>query len=231
MNGGASNVTPQVDPAAAAKVIDIPEFDIRVGTVFCWQVHFHRFWQDLADQKCNLVVHPIKFAPRAWYKKGTNPAGQPTRIGFQQNKGSECAEDDALGWIRRLKFESEFKELPIAVTCNTWNGGEKYLALVGWVDETCQRTNLENLPSTAETERVIVTTYDPGLYDELEHLSLAVYKRFIDVWPALSTGIMRRKAVRIEQRAQSGRSAAKLEYKRAKLKAEAETEAQASIFD
>jgi hypothetical protein len=234
VNSGASNVTPEVDPVKAARVIELPLLGIRVGTVFCWQVFFNRFWQDLADQKCSLVVHPIKFAPRSWYKKGLTPTGQPTRVGFTQNKGSELPEDDALGWIRKLKAESEFKDLPIAVTCNTWDGGEKYLALVGWVDETTKRTDLHHLPSIAAMEKVVVTEYDPELYDKLEHLSMADYKQFIDVYPVLMKGTMRRKATRIERRALSGRSAVKLEQTKAKLKALAETDTQripAGIFD
>jgi len=207
---GASGITPEINYERACRVIEIPELGIRVGTVFCWQVFFNRFWQDLADQKCSLVVHPIKFAPRAWYERGKTPEGRHTRIGFN-HKGSEKPADDPLGWIRKLRYESEFKQMPIAVTCNTWSAGEKYLALVGWVDETCQRTDLYNLPSVGETEKVVVTIYDPTLYDKLEHLSLANYNEFIDVYPTLMKGNMRRKAVRIEQRARDGRAATRLE--------------------
>lgn len=211
LNGGASNITPETDPSRAAKLIEIPELGLRVGTVFCWQVFFNRFWQELSDLNCNLVVHPIKFAPRAWYEKGINPQGQPTRIGFKQGTESKDGETDSLGWIRKLKYESEFKQLPIAVTCNTWNGGGQYLALVGWVDETCGRTLLQNFPSTPENEAVQVTTYNPTLYGEkLEHLSMANYKEFIEVFPTLMKGAMRRKAVRIENRAHNGRTRDKL---------------------
>jgi hypothetical protein len=139
-----------------------------------------------------------------------NPAGQPTRIGFAQNKESENPEDDSLGWIRKLKFESEFKELPIAVTCNTWAAGKKYLALVGWVDETTKTTKLQHIPSTAEAECVQVTTYDPTLYAELAHLSLGVYARFKEHWAELMTGTMRRKAMRIEARTRAGQTEQKL---------------------
>ncbi len=110
-----------------------------------------------------------------------------------------------------IEFESEFKQLPIAVTCNSWDGGEKFLALVGWVDETTRHTDLHHLPSTAEVEKVVVTSYDPTLYAELEHLSLGVYGRFKPDWKPLMAGTMRRKAVRIEQRVRDGRAATRLE--------------------
>jgi predicted amidohydrolase len=209
--GGASGITPETDYQRAVKVIEIPSLGIRVGTVFCWQVYFSQFWQDLALQACNLVAHPIKFAPRAWYKKGQNAAGEHTRVGFMHNKGSDTPENDALGWIRKLKYESEFKELPIAVSCNTWNGGEKYLALAGWVDEVTSKTNLVHLPSTPQTDHVIVTEYDPSLFAVLDHLNDSHYKDFKDDWGALTSKIMMRKAIRLERQARNGKAAVKLE--------------------
>ena len=211
IRNGASKVTPETDFDRASRVIELPLLGLRIGTVFCWQVFFNEFWSALRRNRCNLVVHPIKFAPRAWYKKGTNPAGENTRIGFTQNSGSDKPEDDSLGWIRKLKYESEFKELPIAVTCNTWDGGAKYLALSGFVDEVRQKTLLFDTPSVASSEHVYVHEYDPTLYDELDHLSLEVYSRFKDDWPALMQGTMRRKAVRLEQRTCDGRTKESLE--------------------
>jgi hypothetical protein len=210
INGGASQVTPETDLERAASVIALPELGIRVGTIFCWQIFFNDFFTLLRRNKCNLAVNCIKFSPRSWYKKDKDAAGFFTRVGFAQETCSSNAADDSLGWIDKLKFESRYKEFPIAVTCNTWNGGTKYLALVGWVDEVTGHTKLENLPSTAETERVIVTEYDPTLYDELEHLSLGVYARFKGDWAQLMKGTMRRKAMRIEQRAKSGKTAEQL---------------------
>jgi Carbon-nitrogen hydrolase len=208
--GGASGITAESDYQRAVKLIEIPALGLRVGTVFCWQVFFRQFWNDLSAQSCNLVVHPVKFAPRAWYQKGIDPAGKFTRTGFTQNKGSELPEDDTLGWIRKLKYESEFKQLPIAVTCNTWDGGEKYLALVGWVDEVTHRTNLFHLPSIATTEKVVVTEYDPGLYEILMDWNDGYYGRFKDVFGAVSEKIMMRKALKIERKAQEGHAKAGL---------------------
>jgi Carbon-nitrogen hydrolase len=208
--GGASGITPETSYERAVKVIEIPKLGLRVGTVFCWQVFFVDFWNDLMRQGCNLVAHPIKFAPRAWYKKGQNAANENTRIGFTQNKGSEKPEDDTLGWIRKLMFESEFKQMPIAVTCNTWNGGEQFLALVGWVDEVTRTTNLLHLPSVAETDQIVVTEYDPALYDALPNWNKQMYAQFKKEYETVAEKTMMRKAIRLERQARDGRAAEKL---------------------
>jgi hypothetical protein len=213
LTNGASELTPEADYERASGVIEIPELGVRVGTVFCWQVFFVDFWARLMEQRCSLVVHPIKFAPRAWYKKDRNLEGKETRIGFSQNSGSDLPEDDSLGWIRKLKYESEFKQLPIAVSCNTWNGGAKYLALAGWVDEVTGKTNLAHLPSTAETERVIVTTYDPALYDSLPNWNQSMYRDFKEVFEVVAAKTMMRKAIRAEKKARSGATAGQLNKK------------------
>lgn len=209
--GGASKITPETSYDEAVKLIHIPELGLHIGTVFCWQVFFTQFWHDLAKQNANLVVHPIKFAPRAWYKKGKNSEGDFTRVGFTQNKGSELPEDDTLGWIRKLKYESEFKMLPIAVTCNTWDGGEKYLALAGFVDEVTHKTSLHHIPSTAFANLVSVTTYDPALFSALPNWNDADYGPYKEEFPAISAKIMMRKAMKIERNTIAGKSEAKLE--------------------
>jgi hypothetical protein len=208
LTNGASHITPETDAARAAKPVEIPELGLRVGTVFCWQVFFIDLWNDYWRAGVNLVVHPIKFSPRSWYQKGQNPEGEETRIGFTQASGSDDPKSDALGWIRKLKHESEFKQVPIAVTCNTWSAGEKYLALVGWVDEVMHHTNLENLPSTAETEKVIVTEYDPSIFDELPHFHKGLYGRFEDKddFQRIQEKTMMRKSQRIEARTREGRT-------------------------
>ncbi len=216
LRNGASKVTPETDFDRAATVIHLPLLDIHVGTVFCWQVYFNEFWTMLEAQKCSLVVHPIKFAPRAWYKKGQNPAGENTRIGFTQESGSDDPESDALGWIRKLAYESEFKQLAIAVTCNAWDGGPKFLAMSGFIEKTTGRCELNHPKSVPETDLVNVHEYDPTLYDVLEHLSLANYAQFKGKWQPLMQGTMRRKSVRIEQRALDGRTAAAVEKYQAK---------------
>lgn len=207
---GASHITPETSYERACRVIEIPELGIRVGTVFCWQVFFVDFWNDLMRKGCTLVAHPIKFAPRAWYDKATNEAGEHCRVGFKQNPGSDDPNDDSLGWIKKLRYESEFKQLPIAVSCNTWAAGARYLALCGWVDEVTGRTNLVNLPSTAETERVIVTEYDPALFDALPNWNDSCYKDFKQDFERVASKTMMRKAIRAEQRATNGKTAASL---------------------
>jgi hypothetical protein len=208
---GASQVTPEVDYKRAVTPVEIPALGLRIGTVFCWQVFFMDIWRDYARKRINLCVHPIKFAPRAWYTKGLNSEGKPTRTGFTQHKGSVKPEDDALGWIRKLKFESEFKEIPIACTCNTWDGGEKFLALVGWVDEATHKTHLFHLPSTAETEKIVVTEFDPAMFDALPNFPFGYKPRYSsEDFKALAGKKMMRKALRIERKAQEGKLAAKL---------------------
>jgi hypothetical protein len=211
LTNGASNVTPETNYDRAWKVIELPELGIRVSTVFCWQVFFVDFWAHLMRQGCSLVVHPIKFAPRAWYKKKLNSDGKPTRVGFTQNKGSDDPNSDPLGWIRKLQYESEYKQLPIAVSCNTWDGGAKFLAMAGWIDEVTHKTNLFHLPSTAETEKVVVTEYDPALFDALPTWHKGMYRLYKEDYAAVEEKKMMRKAIRVEQRAQDGRTVARLE--------------------
>jgi predicted amidohydrolase len=210
MTNGASKVTPEIDAARAATPILLPALELRVGTVFCWQVFFVDLWNDLMRNGCTLVVHPMKFAPRAWYQKGQNAAGEETRTGFTQGEGSDDPESDPLGWIRKLKYESEFKQLPIAVTCNTWAGGEKFLALVGWVDEVTHRTNLLNVPSIASNEAVVVTQFNPELFDNLKQWHRGLYGKFKDDFVAVSKKTMMRKAMRIEARTRAGQTEEKL---------------------
>lgn len=210
LTNGASEITPEINYERATTVIEIADLGIRVGTVFCWQVFFVDFWAHLMRQRCSLVVHPIKFAPRAWYQKGADSDGRPTRTGFQQNGGSDDPNSDPLGWIRKLKYESEFKQFPIAVSCNTWDGGKQYLALAGWVDEVTHKTNLFHLPSILETEKVIVTEYDPTLFDALPTWHKGLYGQYKSDFNAIEEKKMMMKAVRVEQRAQDGRTVTKL---------------------
>lgn len=195
---GASHITPETEYARAVNPIVMEDLGLRIGTVFCWQVFFVDFWNDLMRAGTNLVVHPIKFAPRAWYKKGQDANGENVRTGFTQNKGSDKADDDSLGWIRKLMFESEFKQLPIAVTCNTWAGGEQFLALSGFINEVAHNTTLFHTPSTAEAERVDVFEHKPELFAELATWSAGSYARFKDEFQAIAEKTMMRKAIKIE---------------------------------
>jgi hypothetical protein len=209
---GASQITPEADYKRAARPIEIPELGLRVGTVFCWQVFFIDLWNDYSRAHVNLVVHPIKFSPRSWYDKGRNPQGQETRIGFKQDKNGNDVNSDTLGWIKKLRYESEFKQIPIAVTCNTWSAGEKYLALVGWVDEVTCHTNLKNLPSVAETETVMVTEYDPTIFADLAGFGQHMYARFANKedFRRIAEKTMMRKAQRLEAQARNGRTETKV---------------------
>lgn len=195
---GASHITPETDYVRAVTPVVMEDLGLRIGTVFCWQVFFVDFWNDLMRSGTNLVVHPIKFAPRAWYKKGQDANGENVRTGFTQNKGSDEASDDSLGWIRKLMFESEFKQLPIAVTCNTWAGGEQFLALSGFINEVSHNTTLFHTPSTAEAERVDVFEHKPELFAELATWSAGSYARFKDEFQAVAEKTMMRKAIKIE---------------------------------
>jgi hypothetical protein len=206
VTNGASGITPETDFARASKPITIPELGLHVGTVFCWQVFFVDLWTNYFRAGVNLVVHPVKFAPRAWYLKGTDLSGRLTRIGFTQEKSSDDPNSDPLGWIRKLKAESEFKQVPIAVTCNTWDAGAQYLAIVGWVDEVTFKTNLFHLPSTAETEKVVVTDYDPSLFDALPTFHRGLYGQFKGDFQHVMAKAMMRKAIRAEMRAQNGKT-------------------------
>lgn len=227
---GASHITPETDYARAVNPVIMADLGLRIGTVFCWQVFFIEFWNDLMRAGVNLCVHPIKFAPRAWYKKGQDANGENVRTGFTQNKGSELAEDDSLGWIRKLRFESEFKQLPIAVTCNTWDGGEKYLALEGWIEAIRGVENLHHLPSVSSTEIVTVTEYEPKLYNALSNLNDGDYGKFKADWPLLAAKTMSRKAVKIEGKTIAGNQT-KLERYQRKPEVSAGQKGQQSILE
>lgn len=207
---GASGIRPETNYDRACRVIKIPELGILVGTVFCWQVFFVDFWNDLMHQGCTLVAHPIKFAPRAWYKGGENDAEENVRVGFNQDSISKHPWSDRLGWIKKLRYESEFKQLPIAVSCNTWDAGEKYLALCGWVDRVTGNTKLFNVPSTPGAEQVYVAEYDPALFDAVHTLNFNKhdhYRDFKDDFARVARKTMMRKSIKLEKHTRTGETA------------------------
>ena len=98
--------------------------------------------------------------------------------------------------------------MPIACSCNTWDGGDKYLALVGWVDEVTHRTNLFHLPSTAEVEQVVVTEYDAALFDALPNFPYGYEPGYDnDDFKAIAAKKKMRKSINCEMRAENGKAA------------------------
>jgi hypothetical protein len=167
--------------------VQMPKLGIRVGTIFVWQVFSSQIWNDYKE-KVNLLVHPLEFAP------GANQQGM--------------SEENGLKWVRKLKFESEYKEVPIACTCNTWDAGEEYLALVGWIEEPTGRTNYVRLPCIAETEKVVVAEYGPAMFDAIPNFPFGYAPGYSNEdFKALATKKMMRKALRIEKNAISGKLA------------------------
>lgn len=165
---GAGRLWPETSYAARVRPVEIPSLGLRIGTVFCWEVFSLSIFPAYSFAGCNLIAHPIKFAPRGWLKlsKPTDEGagGEKRVLGFDQNDKSEL-------WVDRLLAAGRHEALcPIAVSCNTWALGAKYRALVGHVDEVQHRTELLNLPSTPEQDHIHKFEMNPGFYSALDSL-------------------------------------------------------------
>jgi len=127
---GAGRLWAEDDFERRIRPIDIPTVGLRIGTVFCWEVYSRVIVPAYAFNDVNLLVHPIKFAPRGWLKKGEHPLypDEVSIVGFDQDVKSQ-------DWIQRLITVAHWEALcPIAISCNTWDIGAKFFAITGHVD-------------------------------------------------------------------------------------------------
>lgn len=160
---GAGDLWPETSYSRRTTPVELPDLGLKIGTVFCWEVFSQTVFGAYSFAGCNLIVHPIKFAPRGWLKL-KKESGHMRIVGFDQNAKSSI-------WIDKLKMASRHECLcPIAVSCNSWDLGEKFKALVGWVDEMTGTTALEDVPSVGKDSCVKVFEMNPGLYLALDSM-------------------------------------------------------------
>lgn len=161
--GGHGQLWPETSYKRRAMPIDMPKLRLRLGTVFCWEVFSQTLWSTYSFARCNLILHVIKFAPRGWLKNKKLEDGFKHIVGFGNAPKSQI-------WVDRLLMASRHQCMcPIAVSCNSWNLGEKMDALVGHVDEFRGGTELLNLPSIGTTEKIHTFSMLPEYYEGLDH--------------------------------------------------------------
>ena len=154
---GAGRLWPETVWKDRVKPIELASLGLRIGTVFCWEIFALTLVPAYALAKTNLIVHPIKFAPRGWLKTEVID-GEQHIVGFNQAPKSE-------EWIARLKMLGRHEALcPIAISCNTWNIGVKYKAITGHVDEMLGTTDIPEIGSEPGAERVHTFQMSPTLY-------------------------------------------------------------------
>jgi predicted amidohydrolase len=154
---GAGRLWPETVWKDRATPIELPSLGLRIGTVFCWEIFALTLAPAYAFAKTNLIVHPIKFAPRGWLKTQVID-GEQHIVGFNQAPKSQ-------EWIARLKMLGRHEVLcPIAISCNTWSIGDKYKAITGHVDEMLGTTDIVERGSEQETEHIHSFTMNPKYY-------------------------------------------------------------------
>jgi predicted amidohydrolase len=165
---GAGELVPEVSYQRRLLPVALPKLDLLVGTVFCWEVFSLSLWAGYAFRGVNLVAHPVKFAPRGWLKLATDPeSGVKGIVGFDQAPASD-------EWQSRLQLAARHEVLcPIAVSCNSWALGPKFMAWTGLLDPFIPARWLTEVPATAEAEAVVVTAIRPAYYTAVEHLHSA----------------------------------------------------------
>jgi hypothetical protein len=166
---GHGKLWPEVDYKKRMTPIQAPKLGLRMGSIFCWEVHSQMLWGAYSMQGVNLVNHVVKFAPRGWLNNKVLADGQKHIVGFGNEPKSQI-------WRDRLIMAGRHQVLcPIAVSCNSWDLGEKMLALVGHVDELKRdrqgrpATDLRDIPSRGDEEYLHSFTMSPRWYEGLDH--------------------------------------------------------------
>lgn len=161
--GGHGNLWPETNYKARVTPIAIPELRLLVGTIFCWEIFSQTILPAYSLARTNLVVHPIKFAPRGWLKNKKLSDGKLHIVDFGNAPKSQI-------WLDRLIFASRHQVMcPIAISCNSWNLGDKFMALTGHVDELRKSTQLIDVPALGNTEHIHTFEMLPEFYEGLDH--------------------------------------------------------------
>lgn len=154
---GAGRLRPETMWRERVTPVALPALGLTIGTLFCWELFALTLVPAYALSRTNLLVHPIKFAPRGWLKTKVIRDEQHI-VGFGHAPKSQ-------EWLERLRALGRHEALcPIAISCNTWNLGEKFKALTGHVDEVLGTTEILEVGSTAEAEKIHTFTMRPALY-------------------------------------------------------------------
>jgi hypothetical protein len=211
---GHGKLVPETNYARRTTPIEIPSLGLRVGTIFCWEVFSQTVWGAYSLANCNLIAHPIKFAPRGWLKKKEDENGVIRVTGFDQNAKNN-------DWLDKLKFESKFAMMPIAVTCNSWAIGTKFMAFVGWIDELIGSSDFHEVPSTADAEKIVVIEYNPKAFTHSDLTNAGAYQAAVgsqDGFGECRNMTMATKIRRLEAHMIGGTSEMDLKLLAAKLK-------------
>lgn len=193
---GAGQLWPETNYQARAKLVEIPDLDLKIGTVFCWEVFSLTLWAAYSFAGANLIAHPIKFAPRGWPKLSPAKEGVRRVIAFGNEPKSQL-------WRDRLILANAHEVFcPIAISCNTWDLGGSFAAMTGHVDEILGTTNVIDVPSDPASEHVHVFKCDPLFYSGIDHShSAGSFKAFVgtvDNYSKLGPWTMHKKMRRIE---------------------------------
>ncbi len=165
--GGHGRLWPETNYRRRATPVEIPELRLRVGTIFCWECHSQTLWGSYSMAGVTLITHPIKFAPRGWLKNQVLEDGKKHIVDFGNAPKSQI-------WIDRLLMASRHQVMcPIAVSCNSWNLGPKFMALTGHVDEIKHTTDLLDIPALGDKETIHTFEMLPEAYSALDHMHSA----------------------------------------------------------
>ena len=161
---GAGQLWPEVSFEDRATPVEIPELNLKIGTIFCWEVFSNVLPAAYSMAGVNMIAHPIKFAPKGWPKL-SKPADSPQRkvVAFAQEMKNEIWKDKLLAISRHVTM------CPIFASCNTWDMGEKFMALTGHIDEIRGTTDLHEVPSVAKQSYVHEHEIIPAYYTGVDH--------------------------------------------------------------
>jgi hypothetical protein len=160
---GYGRLVPEVDFQNRLRPV-VLQNGLRLGTVFCWEVFSIVLWAAYRYGGCNLITHPVKFAPAGYPKKG-------------KRKGETIIESFGLCdkgkwdiWKNRLLAANLYECFcPILVSCNIWNLGKKFVAVCGHVDEVFGSTRLYERPSTDEGSMEAESVLDVASCEAIDH--------------------------------------------------------------
>lgn len=158
---------PETDFNRRVAPIEVPKLRLKVGVCFCWEVFSQLLWPAYSLARVNLVIHPIKFSPTGWLKNQMHSDGKKHIVDFGNAPKSTI-------WGDRLVMASRHQVMcPIAVSCNSWNLGDKFMALVGHVDEITRTTDLHRVPSIGKEQYIHSFQMLPEIYSGLDHMHSA----------------------------------------------------------
>ncbi len=154
---GAGRLRPETVWRERATPVKLPSLGLTIGTVLCWEIFALTLVPAYALGRVNLLVHPIKFAPRGWLKTQVIE-GEQHIVGFGHAPKSQ-------EWLERLRALGRHEALcPIAISCNTWNLGDKFKALTGHVDEVLGTTEIVEVGSAPDAEVIHTFPMRPEYY-------------------------------------------------------------------